>query len=118
MALPVIPLLSLSALFSAAIEFFAKWFLKRSFALLATRILFFGIIITMFLAFVAIAFSAFNAAKVLSPPFLSMAFGLVPPSGLVMLSSWLTVIAAKRVYDYKERFYMEFSRAGVGGSRY
>lgn len=74
-----------------------------------------SIVVGLFVAFVAGAYAVLNGLLTLAPDGVAFGLSMLPSSTPFYISSYLTLLVAKRLFDWSSMFSTEFYRALSNG---
>ena len=67
--------------------------------------------VAAFTAFLALVYATVSALKPIAPDGVGFALAILPPSTGAYISAYLTVLVAKRVYDWHKQITRDFTQA-------
>ena len=98
------PLFGLGPLFTAILTSATTFFLNLNVSMLAFKFLFYGAIISLYVAFIVSSIALVNGFRVAMPSQFAFAFGFIPNSVFGMFGAYMASIVAKRLLDFKTLF--------------
>lgn len=88
----------------------AAWFIRRGFKSGAVFLTYVVTIIGVFVAFVALIYGLLNGLVFIAPAGVGFGLSFLPPSTPLFISTYLTSLVAKRVFDWYHHFSRDVAR--------
>lgn len=93
------------------VEKVVSWFISRGIQKGAYFLGYVTFILGLFTAFLAMAYIAINSVRPFAPTGVAFGLAILPPSTPAFISVYLTVMIAKRVYDWHKHLSRDFTQS-------